>query len=445
MSVRSLLGGIVNDSPVPLTSRWGGGLNLGSVFFGRTRTSELSSMSATPTLYGVVKKLSRSTAGVEWDLCKKAVNPGDEPTPLTGAAAERAAPLKVWSSPNNAPHMNAVYFRQGSQQHKELCGEFWWVVVKAGGVPVELWPIRPDRMTPVPSTTRLVAGYIYTSPDGEQVPLDVEDVIVSIDPSSDDPLRGSSPIGALASDLAQSASQARWQESMYRNSAQPGGVIKVGRRLSDAEWDSLTERWRFEHQGEQNAGRVAVLEEGEFIPLSYTQKDMQFVESRNLTRQAIFDAYGFPKFGIGDVDDVNRASAEASSVMFTETLIVPRLEDMRTVLNTRFLPMFGTAWRNYEFNYRNPVPPDAKSERFDLAAKTSAFKTLIDAGVHSEDAAEVCGLPPLRVEKREAVAVAPGGAPGGGKSRKEDEGEAGGGDIEREGGGESEGEGEEEE
>lgn len=417
MSLRSLLGGIVNDSPVPLTTKWGSGFAMGAgLFGGRGRTSELSSMGATPTLYGVIKKLSRSTAGVEWDLCKKAANPGDEPVPLTGAAAERAAPLKVWNSPNPAPHMNAVYFRQGSQQHKELCGEFWWVVVKVGGVPVELWPIRPDRMMPVPSTTRLVAGYIYTSPDGEQVPLDVDDVIVSIDPSSMDPLRGSSPIGALASDLAQNSSQARWQEAMYRNAAQPGGIIKVARKLSDSEWDSLVERWRFQHQGEQNAGRVAVLEDAEFTPLSYAQKDMQFVESKGLTRQAIFDAYGFPKFGIGDVDDVNRASAEASMVMFSETLIVPRLDDMRTVLNTRFLPMFGTAWRNYEFNYRNPVPPNAESDRADLTAKTGAFKTLLDAGVSAADAAEVCGLPPMRIEKR-----APAAPPAPGRDEDEDD------------------------
>ena len=422
MSLRSLFGGIINDSPVPLTSRWAGGLGFGGTLFGgRGRLAEVKSLDATPTLYGVIKKLSRSTAGVEWDLCRKPARPGDEPVPLTGTRAENAAPLKVWNSPNDAPHMNAVYFRQGSQQHKELCGEFWWVVVRALGVPVQLWPIRPDRMTPVPSTTRFVAGYIYTSPDGEQVPLDVEDVIVSIDPSADDPLRGSSPIGALASDLAQSSAQARWQESMYRNAAQPGGVIKVGRRLSDPEWDSLVERWRMQHQGVQNAGRVAVLEEGEFTPLSYTQKDMQFVESRNLTRQAIFDAYGFPKFGIGDVDDVNRASAEASMAMFTETLTVPRLEDMRTVLNTRFLPMFGSAWRMYEFNYRNPVPPNAESERADLTAKTSAFKTLLDAGAHPDDAAEVCGLPPMRIEVKEEPKLNPADPPKPEPGQEEDE------------------------
>lgn len=398
--MRSLLGGIVNDAPVPLTSRWAGRVlgGLGALGDGRGRTAELSSMTATATLHGVITKLAQITAAPEWELCRKPARAGDEPIPLTGARAENAAPLKVWNSPNPTPHMTRSYFVRGAQQHKDLCGEFWWVVTRFVGIPVELWPIRPDRIAPVSGVNRLVAGYIYRSPDGEEIPLEVDDVICSISPSPMDPLRGQGAVGAIASDLAQNEAQAAWQASLYRNSANPGGIIKVARKLGDDEFDQLVFRWRAQHQGIQNAGRVAVLEDADFTPLSYTQKDMQFVESRGLTRQAVFDAFGFPKFGIGDVDDVNRASAEASMALLAQTLAVPRLNDIRDVLNTRFLPMFGPVWRNYEFNYSSPVPPDAESDRLDLAARTSAFATLKVAGVHPEDAAEICGLPPMRIE-----------------------------------------------
>jgi HK97 family phage portal protein len=392
VSVRSLLGGIVNDTPIPLVSRFQSGRPLGEGLFGqRSKVSDLSAMQATATLYGVITKLARMTSLVEWDLCEKARVAGEDPVPLEGSRAEAAAPLKVWRRPN--PFMERPLLVQGSQQHKDLCGEFWWVVVRFGGVPVELWPVRPDRMFPVPSTTSFIAGYVYRSPDGEEIPLKADDVITSFLPSPLDPYRGEGPIGALAKDLAQNDAQAAWNASLYRNSANPGGIIKIGRRLGDTEFDELVERWKAQHQGVTNAGRVAVLEEGDFTPLSYTQKDMQFVESRGLTRQAIFDAYGFPKFGIGDVDDVNRASAEASMALMAQSLTIPRLEDIRSVLNHRFLPMFGKTWAGYEFHYRSPVPVDAEGERSDLTARTSAFKTLIDAGVSAEQASEVCGLP----------------------------------------------------
>lgn len=404
MSVRSLLGGIVNDTPVPLTSRWSGrGMLSGFTFGRRDRETDLKAFTATATLHGVVTTLGRMTSAVEWDLCRKPARPGDEPIPLTGGRAESAGPLKVWNSPTGgrAPWITRPYFVAGLQQHKDLCGEFWFVVSKFLGVPVEIWPVRPDRMFPVPSTTKFLAGYIYRSPDGEEVPLNVDDVITSFSPGTLDPYRGEGPIGALAKDLAQNEEQARWQASLYRNSANPGGIIKVGRRLGDTEWDELVERWRMQHQGTHNAGRVAVLEEGDFTPLSYTQRDMQFVESRNLTRQAVFDAYAFPKFGLGDVDDVNRASADASLALMARTLTTPRVLDWKAVLDTQFLPMFGPTWRNYEFVPREIVPADAETDRLDLTARTSAFKTLIDARVDPADAAEVCGLPPMTVKEPE--------------------------------------------
>jgi hypothetical protein len=113
----------------------------------------------------------------------------------------------------------------------------------------------------------------------------------------------------------------------------------------------------------------------------------------------VFDTFGFPKFGIGDVDDVNRASAEASMTLMAQTLTIPRLEDIRGVLNSRLLPMFGPLWKSHEYNYRSPIPADAESERLDLAARTTAFATLVGARVDPLEAAEVCGLPPMTVKE----------------------------------------------
>lgn len=410
MSWGSLLGGarITNDTPVPLVSKFATHNPLSGFFGGRRedRIRQLEAMDATATLFGVIDKLSRLTSLVEWQLCEKAKKADDEPKPLEGPRAARALPLQVWNSPN--PFMSRADLVRRGQQSKDLCGEMWWVIERVGGLPAQLWPVRADRMFPVPSTTRFIAGYIYRSPDGEEVPLQVEDVLATMDPSRLDPYRGQSPIGALAMDLSASDAQQQWQAATYRNGAQPGGVITVGRRLSDTEWDELSERWRFEHQGVQNAGRVAVLEEGSYTPLPMTQRDMQFVESRNLTRQAIFDAYGFPKFGIGDVDDVNRASADASLTLMAQSLTIPRLEDIRGTLNSRFLPLFGDLWKNYEFNYVNPVPADAESERLDLTAKANAFVALLGARVVPTDAAEVCGLPEMEIEEPEPAPAALG-------------------------------------
>jgi hypothetical protein len=415
MSIRSLFGGIVADSPVPLAPRWASGNRLAAgmgsgEWFRRDRRSDLAALNDTSaTLYGVVTKLARMTSLVEWDLCRKTDDPDQDPEPLTGQQAANAAPLKVWNNPTGGavPYMTRPFVVAGTQQHKDLCGELWFVVTKFAGIPVQLWPVRPDRMFPIPSATKMIAGYVYRGPDGEEVPLDTSDVITSFSPDSMDWTRGMGPLGALSRDLAQNDAQSAWQAAHFRNSAQPGGIITIGRRLQDIEWDSLMERWRANHQGVTNAGRIAVLEEGEFTPLSHTQRDMQFVESKQLTRDAIFDAYGFPKFGLGDVDDVNRASATALKAFMAETLTIPRLEDWKALLNGQYLPMFGRAWQGYEFHYRNPVPADAESDRTDLKFRAEAFAILVREGVDPAQASEVCSLPPLTVTKPEPIAAPP--------------------------------------
>lgn len=425
MSLRSLLGPSAeralsrrmrNEAPVPYTSRYQTGLGalglLGRRRGGSDPGRELEQYGENGTLFGVVSTLATGVSLVNWRLYRKAASGLEEDrTEVTNP--RESAPLAVWNKPN------AFFSRQelveGTQQHVDLTGEGWWVILRVMGVPVEIWPVRPDRMTPVPSIANFIAGYVYTSPDGEQVPLRLEDVIMIRWPSPLDIYRGMSPQPALAGDLDSEAAQREWSESFFRNSATPGGIIKDTGPLSDDQFDEIVERWNRSHRGITNAGRVAILEQGDFVPLSYTQKDMQFVETRGLTKQAILDAYGFPKFGIGDVEDVNRASAEASKAYIAESKTVPRLERIKGALNNDFLPMFGEGFaERYEFDYDNPVPPDIETENATTTAKTNAFVALITAGVDPDDAADLLDLPRMRVEARQPAPAGFGGGNNGG-------------------------------
>jgi HK97 family phage portal protein len=393
MSIRSLFGGIVRaEAPVPFTSRYRTalpGFNLGTESM--DRRAELAQYEAVGTLFGVVSKLATTTALVNWRLYRSSASGLDEDRVevITG----KHAASKVWARPNE--FFGRTEFVETVQQHIDLTGEGWWVIVRVGVLPVEIWPVRPDRMQPVTSIQDFIAGYIYTSPDGEQIPLRREDVIMIRWPAPLDIYRGTSPLPALSTDIANERAQSTWNASFYRNSANPGGIIKVDRQLQDEDFDELVERWNSQHRGVSNAGRVAILEEADFVPLSYTQRDMQFVESRGLTKQAILDAYGFPKFGLGDVDDVNRATADASLAMFAQQLTIPRLERWKDALNLEFLPLFGATAAGLEFDYDNPVPEDRETENATLTAKVNAVVELIRAGADPVQACDAVGLPQI--------------------------------------------------
>jgi hypothetical protein len=148
------------------------------------------------------------------------------------------------------------------------------------------------------------------------------------------------------------------------------------------------------------------------VPLAFTQKDMQYVEARGFTKQQYLDAYGFPKFGLGDVEDVNRASADASKAYMAESLTIPRLERIKAALNFEFLPLFGMGDR-FEFDYDNPVPDDREVQNATLTAQVNALVALAGAGFDSDESCDVVDLPRIPYEKpapptQLAVHAAPG-------------------------------------
>ncbi|WP_097865970.1 phage portal protein [Streptomyces sp. rh34] len=354
--------------------------------------AQMRAMGSVGTLFSIVNRTSNATAMVEWKLWRKAKSGKKEDrVEVTSHAA-----LDLWNKPN--PFMPRQEFVETFQQHVDLVGEGWWVIARHPGstIPLELWPVRPDRMTPVPSQTSFLAGYIYTSPDGEQVPLGLDEVIFLRMPNPLDPYRGMGPVQSVLADLDATRYSAEWNRNFFLNSAEPGGIIEVPTPLSDPDFDQLRDRWNEQHRGVANAHRVAILEHGKWIDRKLSQRDMQFVELRSVSRAVLREAYGISAFALGEVTDINRATAEASKAWFADQLTVPRLERIKGALNHDLLPLFGATARDLEWDYENPVPADPEAEAAQLTARSAAAATLRDAGWEPDDVLSVVGLPAMR-------------------------------------------------
>ncbi|MFF7129994.1 phage portal protein [Streptomyces sp. NPDC008240] len=393
---RTLLGALFNravtatQTPVPFTSRsqsYSGGL------FGSNRTAEgqMRAMSAVGTLFAIVDRTANATALVDWKLYRKAKSGRDEDR----AEVTSHAALDLWNTPNK--FMPRQEFVEAQQQFFDLTGEAWWVIARAPGVklPLEMWPVRPDRMTPVPNRDNFLKGYVYTSPDGEQIPLELDEVIQLRRPNPLDPYRGLSPVLSILPDLDTGRYAAEWSRAFFLNSAQPGGIIEVPSVLSDQEFDELRARWSEQHKGVANAHKVAILEQGKWVDRTISQRDMQFVELRGATRDAIREAYGISKSAIGDFEDINRATALAAKAWFAEQQTVPRLERIKAALNHELLPLFGAAATGLEFDYEDPTPPDAETEATQLTARSNAAAALVKVGFDPAGTLQAVGLPDI--------------------------------------------------
>ena len=339
---------------VPLTPQ--ASLTSLNVFgMGGASTSQISQMEAygqVGWLYGVVSRIAESVSQATWHLYEQR---GKERREI-----DQHPFLDLWDSVND--FYTREEFLEVSQQHLDLPGEtFWLVLTGPNRLPMELWLIRPDRIRVVPSREKYIAGYIYTI-GGERIPLDVDDIIHIKRPNPMDPYRGLGPVGALMADIHSEHMAAQWTGNFFKNGATPGGYIEFPEDLSDQEFERFVLRWREQHQGVNNAHRVAVLEKAKYHEVKYSMRDMQNEQLRRMNRDIILGAYGFPHAILGITEDVNRANAEAAEVMFSRWVVRPRLVRIRGAVNERLLKRFGD---NLVLDFDDPVPQNREINRIE--------------------------------------------------------------------------------
>lgn len=397
----SLIGKALNRAPRPTSasSRWAnpfGGLR-------HNATAYLETMQAVSTVFSIVSRIADAAGQVEWGLYRKQVDgrrvtaPGEQPPRVE---VTRHAAVDLWTAPN--PFMPQNEFVETVIQHGELAGECDIVIVKDDvfGLPLELWPVRPDRMEPVPHPTEYLSGWIYTGPNGEQVPLRVDEVLqVKRSPNPLDPYRGLGPVQAALIDIGSFQAAAEWNRLFFINGAEPGGIVEVDHKVDDTEFDTFVERWRESHQGVSNAHRVGVLEQGQtWVERKYSLKDMDFANLRGVTREIIREAFGIHSHMLGLSEDVNKANAQMAEISFARWVVQPRINRIKTVLNTRLLPMYGPTATGVEFDAGRVVPEDREADDRERTSKAQSAQLLISTDrLEPASVLEAVGLPPITV------------------------------------------------
>lgn len=402
--IRALASRTAGAGPIPFNSRWNA--NNGNLYGSglQDRFTQLNAMSGTGTLFAIIQLLSTGAqASGGWKMYDKNTDGRVRYSQHDKGSDQRKEVLRhwaleLWNKPN--AYMTGDQFREIGWQFMELVGEWYWVLNRGAsgtGTPVEMWPVRPDRMEPVPDREKFLAGWVYSGPNGEQVPLLPSEVIQIKYPNPLDMYRGLSAIQSLLADIDSAKYTAEWSRNFFLNSATPGGIVTFAKRLSDTEFKEFTNRWREQHQGVARGHRVGVLEQGAtWDPNTYTMHDMQFVELRNLSRDVIREAYRIHQAMLGNSQDVNRANAETAEEVHTTWHEIPRLKRLRTVCNHMYLPMFGSTAIGREMDFDDPTPSSSNDANDELTAKSKAAQILATTGWHPDDVLECVGLPNMR-------------------------------------------------
>lgn len=402
--------------PVPLAPY---GYRGGSVFSlgtgSASKEQQLRAYGMSGTIFAIVQLLASSTAAPDWNLFKKAPVDGRRRYSTSDVGDDQRvqvvqhAALSLWNHPN--AFQSGFEFRETCNQHFFLTGETFWVLDRDAGFPTSMWPVRPDRMEPVPDKDGYLAGWAYRAFNGQTIPLALGQVIQEKTPDPLDPFRGASPIASIMPNIQQQKYATDYMRNLFLNGAQPDGIISFPDKVEDRDYDQFVDRWRESHLGISNAGRVGILEMG----ASWTQgtqnnRDLEYGNLRLANRDEEREAYRIHKHMLGTVDDVNRANAETAEDNFYNDLVIPCLQRRENTLNDKLLPMFGATGAGVEFDFDNPAPERSAAATAELLVKAQAAAAFIDAGMDPHDALEMAGLPDADfAEKAVQAPVAPPG------------------------------------
>lgn len=196
--------------------------------------------------------------------------------------------------PNEA--MTPSVYKKLMEANRLLHGNGYAAILRsaANARPVELLPLPPECVTPwLDERGRL--WYFYTDPrTGSRRRLSQWDVL-HYKAYSRDGINGISVLSRAKEVVEAARAAQQYEGKFYKQGGQPVGVLSVEGQLNPEAKDKVRQEWQKVHSGVDNAFKVAVLDLGlKYTPISVSQKDAQFVESRAVSVEDIARFFGVP-------------------------------------------------------------------------------------------------------------------------------------------------------
>ena len=306
------------DKPTNATSGSSYRFFLGGSTSGKTVT-ERSAMQMT-AVYSCVRILAEAIAGLPLHLYTYKKDGGKE------KAIGHPLYLLLHDEPN--PEMSSFVFRETLMTHLLLWGNAYAQIIRNGkGEVVALYPLMPNRMTvDRDSSGQLFYSYQMNNSDAPTmktgtVILKPSDVL-HIPGLGFDGLVGYSPIAMAKNAIGLAIATEEYGAKFFANGATPGGLLEYPGTVKDP--DRVRESWNKGFSGSQNAGKVAILEEGmKYTPISIAPEQAQFLETRKFQINEIARIFRVPPHMVGDLEKSSFSNIEQQSLEFVKYTLDP--------------------------------------------------------------------------------------------------------------------------
>ncbi|MEX1078889.1 MAG: phage portal protein [Homoserinimonas sp.] len=189
---------------------------------------------------------------------------------------------------------------------------------------------------------------------------------------------GLSPIETLRRVLSEEFAAGQMREQTLRNGARMSGYLTrpAGNEWSDNARKRFKAGWRAQFQGwsATEAGGTPVLEDGmTFTPAGQSAVDLQYVESRKLTREEVAAAYFIPPPMVGILDNATFGNIEEQHKMLYQDTLGPWLQEIQQEIMLQLVPDFSDTDGIYvEFNMNEKLRGSFEEQAAQLQTSVGA-------------------------------------------------------------------------
>ncbi len=246
---------------------------------------------------------------------------------------------KVLNSQPN-PNMTGSSFWQAMVHNAANWGESYAEIQLDGsGRTVALWPIHPSRVVKVDKNGELV--YQIQNDGGTFVELaDFE--LVRIMGLTVDGVNGLHFVEIVAEVLGIAKSSQEFANQFFSNGAAITGVLSNPKTLSPKAATRMRESWQRIYGGVQNAGKIAILEEGtEFKNITMSLDQAQFIEGRQFQIEEIARLFRMPPHKIMHLLNATFSNIEEQQKSYLEDTLMPWLKKIEQEIDKKLITVEG--------------------------------------------------------------------------------------------------------
>lgn len=183
----------------------------------------------------------------------------------------------------------------------------------------------------------------------------IQSIIRDINPNPIRPYDGMSVVEAAAQTIDLDRKMQQWNSALIDNGAKPSLIFNSNEPMDDEAYSRWQKQFQDDRTGAMNAGKPLLIEGGDAKPWMMTPSDLDFLGSRNFSRDEILAMWRVPGAVLGLTANFNRANMDAAFYINTTVNVVPRVHQFVEQLNQTLVKPFDSS---LELDFESPVPED---------------------------------------------------------------------------------------